>query len=338
MENKSSQDTSSPPEYVMVIHGGAGTITRDKMTPELEESYKEALDNALAIGKAILEKGGSSEEAVIATIMSMENSPLFNAGKGAVYTNAGTNELDASIMRGSDLNAGAVGGVTTIKNPITAAQKVMTASDHVFMVGEGAEAFARAQGCEKVNPDYFKTEERMKSLERAKAREKEMGAAFTALSESKYGTVGAVALDKSGDIVAGTSTGGMTNKRYNRIGDSPVIGAGTYANNKTCGVSCTGHGEYFIRYAVAHAVSAIMEYGDKSLKEAGDIIIHDKLVEAGGTGGLIALDAKGNVIMPFNTAGMYRGYVTDSEQVINCLLYTSPSPRDRQKSRMPSSA
>lgn len=303
-------------EYAMVIHGGAGTILKANMSEEKEADYNQALSSALEIGKTILANGGTSTEAVTQTIKYMENSPLFNAGKGAVFTNAGTNELDASIMRGNDLQAGAVGGLTTIKNPIMAALAVLEKSEHVFMVGEGADLFAKAQGIESIEPDYFKTERRWESLQKVKEKEKEIGYESTELSESKFGTVGAVALDKQGNIVAGTSTGGMTNKRYNRIGDSPVIGAGTYASNKTCGVSCTGHGEYFIRYAVAHDVSAMMEYGGHSLEQATTHIIQKKLKQAGGSGGLIALDAQGNISMPFNTAGMYRGYVTDKEKYI----------------------
>ena len=292
-------------QYAMVIHGGAGTIKKENMTPEKEKAYSEALNKALDAGQAILEAGGSSMDAVMATIMLMEDSPLFNAGKGAVFAHSGQNEMDASIMRGSDLEAGAVGGVTNIKNPITAARAVLEKSDHVFMVGKGAEEFSKSEGIETIDPSYFKTESRWKSLQRAIEREEAMGSNFTELSENKYGTVGAVALDKNGNITAGTSTGGMTNKKFNRIGDSPVIGAGTYANNKTCGVSCTGHGEYFIRYAVAHDVSAMMEYGGQSVVAAADHIVNTKLVEAGGSGGLIALDKHGNVSMPFNTSGMY---------------------------------
>ncbi len=314
-KDESSQETKAV-KYAMVIHGGAGTITRAQMTPEKEEAYTKALSDALEIGQQVLSKGGSSMEAVTQTIISMENSPLFNAGKGAVFTNSGKNELDASLMRGSDMEAGAVGGITTIKNPILAAQAVLEKSEHVFMVGAGAETFAEKSGLETIDPSYFKTERRWNSLQRILEKEKEVGLEETELSESKFGTVGAVALDMNGDIVAGTSTGGMTNKRYNRIGDSPVIGAGTYANNKTCGVSCTGHGEYFIRYSVAHDVSAMMEYTGKSLQETAEHIVNKKLKEAGGSGGLIALDSKGNIVMPFNTAGMYRGYVTDSEKQI----------------------
>jgi len=311
-----SQTNKVAKKYAMMIHGGAGTIKKENMSEEDERAYTEALNAALDTGQAILEAGGSSMDAIVETIKLMENSPLFNAGKGAVFANSGQNEMDASIMRGSDLEAGAVGGVTNIKNPITAARAVLEQSEHVFMVGKGAETFSAGKGLEIVDPEYFKTQRRWKSLQRALKREKEMGANFTELSENKYGTVGAVALDMSGNITAGTSTGGMTNKRHNRIGDSPVIGAGTYANNQTCGVSCTGHGEYFIRYAVAHDVSAMMEYAHKSVDYAADYIINDKLVKAGGSGGLIALDKNGNVSMPFNTAGMYRGYVNDLERYV----------------------
>jgi len=241
---------------------------------------------------------------------------LFNAGKGAVFTNAGLNELDASIMDGNTMNAGAVGGVTNIKNPITAAIEVMKNSNHVMLVGKGAEEFAEKQGLELVDPEYFKTEERWESLQKAKAKEKDTGAILEDNPDWKFGTVGCVALDQFGNIVAGTSTGGMTNKRYNRIGDAPIIGAGTYANNNTCGVSCTGHGEYFIRYAVAHDVSAIMEYTGASLEEAAEKVVMDKLVKAKGSGGLVALDKDGNITMTFNTPGMYRGYVLPGERYV----------------------
>ncbi len=309
--------------YAMVIHGGAGTILKDNMSPEKEKAYIDALNLALETGENILKSGRSSMDAVVATIKTMEDSPLFNAGKGAVFTNEGHNELDASIMRGSDRQAGAVGGVKTVKNPIEAAKGVLEKSEHVMMTGAGADSFAKTLNLELVDNKYFYTENRWNSLQRVLDKEKAMGMEISQLSESKFGTVGAVALDKNGNIVAGTSTGGMTNKRFNRIGDSPIIGAGTYANNETCGVSCTGHGEYFIRYAVAHDVSAMMEYKQVSLKEASEHIIHTKLKEAGGTGGLIALDKEGNISMPFNTAGMYRGYVTDSERVV--AIYESKS-------------
>ena len=309
-----SETSQAKPDFAMVIHGGAGTILKENMSDEKEKVYLDALNLALSTGEAILKNGGSSMDAVVETIKTMENSPLFNAGKGAVFTHDGHNELDASLMRGSDLEAGAIGGVRTIKHPIEAARGVLEKSEHVFMVGEGADKFGASLGLETVDNVYFKTERRWNSLQKILEKEKAMGAQFTQEPDSKYGTVGAVALDKKGNIVAGTSTGGMTNKRYNRIGDSPVIGAGTYANDKTCGVSCTGHGEYFIRYAVAHDVSAMMEYKEVSVDEAADNIINTKLKDAGGSGGLIALDKDGNISMPFNTAGMYRGYVTDSKR------------------------
>ena len=311
-----TQPDAVAPAYAMVIHGGAGTILKENMTPEREASYRETLNEALNIGEAILVDGGSSTEAVIATIKFMEDSPLFNAGKGAVYTYAAEHELDASIMRGSDQNAGAVGGVKNIKNPITAAQAVLDHSDHVLLSGAGAEQFALEQGLETVENSYFDTESRRKALE--KVQNKATGWRYDGTSvDSKFGTVGCVALDQEGNIVAGTSTGGMTNKRYNRFGDSPIIGAGTYADNATCGVSCTGHGEYFIRYAVAYDVAARMAYGGNSLEEAANAIVMDKLVEKGGGGGIIALDAQGNIAMPFNTAGMYRGWVKpDGERYV----------------------
>jgi beta-aspartyl-peptidase (threonine type) len=314
---ESEPTESSQTEYALVIHGGAGTILKKNMTAELEQAYTAKMNEALDLGEDILKQGGTSQAAVVAVIQLMENSPLFNAGRGAVFTNQGTNEMDASIMDGKTLNAGAVGGVTNIKNPITAALAVMEHSDHVFMVGKGAEEFAKLQSCQTVDPSYFRTERRWNSLQRIKEKEAiEAKKNLTELSESKHGTVGAVALDKAGNITAGTSTGGMTNKRYNRVGDSPIIGAGTYADNETCGVSCTGHGEYFIRYAVAYDVSAAMRHGGKDLKSASQDVIHGRMKHAGGTGGLIALDKKGNISMPFNTAGMYRGYVTDNERVV----------------------
>ncbi|MBT8233458.1 MAG: isoaspartyl peptidase/L-asparaginase [Bacteroidia bacterium] len=312
----SKNAASKKVEYAMVIHGGAGTILKKNMTPEKEAAYTEVLKDALQKGKSILANGGSSKDAVIQTIELMENSPLFNAGKGAVFTNDGTNKLDASIMDGATLDAGAVGGIGLVKNPIKAANAVMENSEHVLLSGAGAEAFCKTQNLEIVDPKYFFTEKRWQSLQRALDKENGMGNIFESNPDYKFGTVGAVALDKEGNIVAGTSTGGMTNKRFDRIGDSPIIGAGTYADNQTCGVSCTGHGEYFIRYAVAHDVSAQLEYSNKSLDEAANYTINEKLVEAGGSGGLIALDKKGNISMPFNTEGMYRGYITDKEQYI----------------------
>lgn len=314
-ESVDTTDQQTRPEYAMVIHGGAGTVTKDRMTPEREAEYLTKLHEALDTGEAILAAGGSATDAVVATISLMEDSPLFNAGKGAVFTHDGINELDASIMDGSTQNAGAVGGVTTIKNPITAARAVMDQSKHVMMVGKGAETFASEQGITSVAPEYFKTDARWETLQRALAQEK---------INEKMGTVGCVALDKNGNLAAGTSTGGMTNKRYNRIGDSPIIGAGTYADNATCGVSCTGHGEYFIRYTVARDIAAQMEYGDKSLDQAANTIVMDKLVEKGGLGGVVALDKMGNVSMPFNTSGMYRGYVKPDQRSV--AIYKSDVP------------
>ncbi len=317
---EASHDQSPAPsksEYAIVIHGGAGTILKKNMTPEREAKYRAALDSALTVGEQILADGGAAIDAVEHTIHFLEDSPLFNAGKGAVFNHEGKNELDASIMQGSDQNAGAVGGLSTIKHPISAARAVMEQSEHVLLTGAGAEQFAQEQGLESVDPSYFYTEARWNSLQRVIAEEKGVE-----LSESddpndkKHGTVGCVALDKAGNIVAGTSTGGMTNKRYNRFGDVPIIGAGTYADNATVGVSCTGHGEYFIRYAVAHDVHARMLYLEEPLETAADHVVNTTLVEKGGSGGLIAIDRYGNVSMPFNSAGMYRGYAKPGERYV----------------------
>jgi beta-aspartyl-peptidase (threonine type) len=277
-------------------------------------------------GHRILESGGSSLDCVEAVIRMLEDSPLFNAGKGAVFTNEGINELDSSIMDGATLKAGAVAGLKRIKNPISLARLVMEKSPHVMMVREGAEAFAKQNGVEMVDPKYFFTERRWKDLQDAKKEEEQKSrttkptdrkTSSSASGEKKYGTVGAVALDKAGNLAAGTSTGGMTNKRFGRVGDSPIIGAGTYANNRTCAVSATGHGEYFIRSVVAYDISAMMEYGKLSLKEAADKVVMDKLVKLGGEGGVIAIDKDGNIAMPFNSLGMYRGYVgADGKAVV----------------------
>ena len=312
-----SQKIEVRKEYAMVIHGGAGTILKAEMTPEKEAEFRAALGTALDIGASILKAGGSSIDAVEKTINSMEDSPIFNAGKGAVFTNAGINEMDASIMYGKDQNAGAIGGVTNIRNPINAARAVMEKSEHVMLSGKGAEEFAASMGLEIVDPSYFKTEHRLEALQKAKASEMKVGFEEAIMeSDYRFGTVGAVALDKEGNICAGTSTGGMTNKRFNRIGDAPIIGAGTFADNASCGVSATGHGEFFIRYTVARDIAALIEYKGLSLKEAGDYIINQKLVEKGGSGGVVALDSYGNITMPFNTEGMYRGYITPEERVV----------------------
>jgi len=293
------------PEYVIVIHGGAGLIKKENMTDEKEAAYTEKLNEALAVGEAKLKNGGTAIETVIAVINIMENSPLFNAGKGAVFTHEGKNEMDASIMDGKTLNAGAVAGITDVKNPITLAYTIMIKSKHVMLSGKGASRFAKEQGLEIVDPSYFYTKNRWESLQRVIEREKKK----LENEKEKHGTVGCAVLDKYGNLAAGTSTGGMTNKQYGRIGDSPVIGAGTYANNATCAVSCTGHGEFFIRYVVAHSVSALMEYKNLSLQDAGNEIINNVLKPVGGTGGLISVDKNGNVAMPFNTPGMFRGYI-----------------------------
>ena len=317
----SSASEPQKAEYALVIHGGAGTIRKDKMTPERAAGIREAMNAALDAGEKVLSAGGSAADAVEQTIWVMEDSPYFNSGKGAVFTNAGTNELDASFMTGHDREAGAVGGVTNIKHPISAARAVLEKSEHVLLTGTGAEAFAANEDIELVDPAYFYTEERFQSLQRVKEKEAVLddkdvhgSLAYSREVDEKFGTVGCVALDKNGNIAAGTSTGGMTNKRYNRFGDSPIIGAGTYADNNTCGVSCTGHGEFFIRYAVAHDVHARMAYAGNDLAAAANAVVFDVLEPVGGSGGLIALDKYGNIAMPFNTAGMYRGYARAGEE------------------------
>lgn len=304
--NKSSM---LKPEYVLVIHGGAGVITRNSMSPETEKSYREALDSVLIIGEKILADGGSSLDAVETVVAWMEDNPLFNAGRGSVFTYGGKNEMDASIMNGANLMAGAVGDVRHIRNPIRLARMVMEKSPHVMLVGDGAEQFAQMNGVLMMDTSYFFTQNRwdahMQGLE-----EESMNAA------DKHGTVGAVALDKQGNIAAATSTGGMTNKRWNRIGDSPIIGAGTYANNATCAISSTGHGEFFIRYAVAHDISAMMEYKGISLEEAAKKVVMEKLVAAGGEGGIIGVDHDGHFTMTFNSEGMYRGYALPGKRYV----------------------
>ena len=306
------------------IHGGAGTILKSQMTAERERDYRAKLTEALQIGYGILKKGGAGLDSVEAAIRLMEDSPLFNAGKGAVFTSAGTNELDASIMDGKTLKAGAVASLKRIKNRISLALLVMEKSKHVMMVGEGAESFARQQGIDFVPQSYFYTESRWKALQREKAAEEKRNEAPKDKKPERqhaegfdhaYGTVGAVALDQGGNLAAGTSTGGMTNKRFGRVGDSPIIGAGTYANNRTCAISATGDGEYFIRLAVAHDLSAMLEYKGLALQEAADSVI-EKVGKLGGGGGLVAIDKSGNIAMSFNTAGMYRGRIGADEQPV----------------------
>ena len=286
-------------EFAIVIHGGAGTILKENMSDEMENDYIQKMEEAINAGYNILENNGSSVDAVEVTIKILENSELFNAGKGSVLSNASIVEMDASIMRGDNLNAGAISGVTTIKNPISAARLVMEKSEHVYLSGKGAESFAKYQDLEIVENEYFITESRLNSLRNAKKRD--------SLADNKYGTVGCVALDSDGNITSGTSTGGMTNKKWNRIGDVPIIGAGTYANNKTCGISSTGWGEYFIRNVVAYDISSQMEYNNSSIQSASKKTLK-KVKDLGGSGGVVGLDSKGNITMDFNTEGMYRGY------------------------------
>lgn len=306
-----SQDETQIQKFGLVIHGGAGTIKKENLPPKIEAEYEAKLTEALQTGYEILNNGGSSLDAVINVINILEDSPLFNAGKGAVFANNGMNELDASIMDGKTLNAGAVAGVKHIKNPITLARLVMEKSPHVMLAGGGAEIFARENGIDLVEQEYFYTDSRWKSLQRLIEKEsgKQQSSIPSDYDVDKLGTVGCVALDKNGDLAAGTSTGGMTNKKFGRIGDSPIIGAGTYANNNTCAVSCTGHGEYFIRLSVARDISSLMEYKGMALQDAANKVINVKLEKMGGTGGVIAIDKNGKIAMPFNTDGMFRGYI-----------------------------
>ena len=299
--------------FGIVIHGGAGTILRKNMTPEMDAAYREILAKAIETGHAILAAGGSSTEAVEKTIHVMENSPLFNAGKGAVLNSEGGVELDASFMDGARLDAGAIAGAQNIKNPISAAIQVMNNSPHVMLSGAGADQFAKEQGLLMEEADYFLTERRLKALERVQKEEAKKQAYAKPhtpfYAQQRMGTVGCVALDKAGNLAAGTSTGGMTNKKWNRIGDAPIIGAGTYANNESCGISATGWGEYFIRSVVAHDIAALVSYKGLSIQEAARIVIHDKVGKLGGDGGIVGLDRYGNVAMEMNTEGMYRAHM-----------------------------
>ncbi|MGD9564105.1 MAG: isoaspartyl peptidase/L-asparaginase family protein [Pyrinomonadaceae bacterium] len=314
------------PRLGFIIHGGAGVITKGSLSPEREKEYRDKLEEALLAGYKVLQSGRPALDAVEAAIRILEDSPLFNAGKGAVFTADGKNELDASIMDGKTLAAGAVAGLHRVKNPITLARAVMEKSPHVMMVGDGAEKFAAEQKIELVDPKYFWTQPRWDALQRILKEEKEKevqspksqipspksgaSARDTAqLPYNKFGTVGAVALDKDGNIAAGTSTGGMTNKKYGRVGDAPIIGAGTYADNQTCGVSATGWGEFFIRLGVARDISALMEYRALTVQAAADLVIKQKLQNLGGDGGIIALDKFGNIGISFNSEGMYRAYI-----------------------------
>lgn len=297
------------PQFSFAIHGGAGTIARGSLTPEKEQAYLHGLQQALDAGHHILSHGGTAMDAVEAAVVELENNSLFNAGKGSVFNHEGRHEMDAAIMNGKDLKAGAVTCVSNLRNPVKAARLVMEHSDHVLLSGKGAEIFALTQGAEIADDRYFQDDFRFwqwQQLRSTNSVQLDHGSA----GEKKFGTVGAVALDTHGNLAAATSTGGMTNKRWGRIGDSPLIGAGTYANNQTCAISCTGHGELFIRGVVAYDVSCLMEYKGLSLNEACHLVVMDKLVKTGGEGGLIAIDQFGNIELPFNSEGMYRGWCT----------------------------
>ncbi|MFP4844214.1 isoaspartyl peptidase/L-asparaginase family protein [Winogradskyella sp. PE311] len=305
--------------FSIVIHGGAGTLVKGLMTKKLEAEYKEALKVAREAGFDVLKNGGSSIDAVETSVKLLENSPLFNAGKGSVFTAEGTHEMDAAIMEGKHLEAGAVSLVTGIKNPVSLARDVMEKSYHVFLAGEGAMKFAKEQNYTLENSDYFYDEVRYKQWQGIKDSDS-FQLDHSVKKDGKFGTVGAVACDQNGNIAAATSTGGMTNKKWGRVGDSPMIGVGNYANNKTCAVSCTGSGEFFIRGVVAYDVSCLMEYKGLSLEDAANEVINKRILEIKGDGGLIGVDAKGHITMPFNTEGMYRAYKT-SEGKEDILIY-----------------
>jgi beta-aspartyl-peptidase (threonine type) len=319
-ENKKSSNSEiEKAPITLIIHGGAGAIKRGYLTTEQEKDYKIKMTEALVTGYEVLAKGGKSIDAVMKTINIMENSPLFNAGKGAVLTHTGKVSMDASIMQGNDLNAGAVAGVQHVKNPILAARLVMDSSVHVMLSGSGADEYARVNGLEMEDNAYFITAKRLRSLKRAMGKDSillESADKSDFIDDYKFGTVGCVALDQYGNIAAGTSTGGMTNKKYGRIGDSPIIGAGTYADNATCGVSCTGHGEYFIRLSIARNMADLMAYKKLSINEAAEEVIQNQLTMLGGTGGLVALDKNGNHVWEFNTPGMFRGLISEGKEVV----------------------
>ena len=298
---------------ILAVHGGAGTISRSSMTPDKEKAYKSALEGALKTGFLLLKDGASALDAVQAAVMSLENCPLFNAGRGSVFTHDGTHEMDAAIMEGKYLKAGAVAGVTNVKNPVLLARNVMDKSEFVLLSGNGAEDFAMLHSIPSEEAEYFFDQLRYDQL----LESHKTGKTQLDHTDKKFGTVGAVAYDKHGNLAAATSTGGMTNKRFSRIGDSPIIGAGTYANNKTCAISCTGHGEFFIRSVVAYDVSCLMEYKGLSLEDACNLVVNKKLKEIGGEGGLIAVDNLGNVCLPFNSDGMYRGWMSEKEKNVS---------------------
>jgi L-asparaginase / beta-aspartyl-peptidase len=295
--------------FGIAIHGGAGTLLPHLLTPKKELMYRDALNAALKIAQSILQQNGSSLDAVEAAVKVLEDSPLFNAGRGSVFNSAGKHEMDAAIMNGMDKSCGAIAGVSGVKNPISLARAVMEKTEHVLLAGKGAEDFAKAQNFDFETDAYFFDELRFDQWQKAK-EEGKIKMDHTEDGDKKFGTVGAVALDKHGNIAAATSTGGMTNKKFGRVGDTPIIGAGTYANNKTCAVSCTGHGEFFMRQLVAHDISCLIEYKGYTLSQACDVVVNQKLKDVGGEGGLIAMDRDGNICLPFNSAGMYRGYVS----------------------------
>lgn len=302
----------------IAIHGGAGTILPSQMTPELEAAYRAALDKAIMAGYSLLARGGTAHEAVVAAVIVLEDEPLFNAGRGSVFTHSGQHEMDAAVMCGHNLTAGAVAGVSNVRNPVALASRVMTHSDHVMLAGSGAEAFALQQGLPLAGADYFFSPyryEQWKAMRDADtfALDHNVQVAGNLLKDKKFGTVGAVACDVQGNIAAATSTGGMTNKKYNRIGDTPIIGAGCYANNATCAISSTGHGELFIRAVAAYDVSCLMEYAGLSLQQAMEKVVMQKLVAIEGEGGMIGVDASGNIAMIFNSTGMYRAAKTDTQ-------------------------
>lgn len=303
------------PEFALAIHGGAGVIERAVMSPEAESAYRAGLEASLAAGRKVLAAGGGSLDAVVAAVAVMEDDPLFNAGRGAAFTAEGTNELDASVMEGASLRAGAATLIMRVKNPVKLARLVMEKTRHVLLAGAGAEALARAHGLEMVEPAYFFTDRRWQALVRLKAAAGSPRPERVSESE-KHGTVGAVALDRAGNLAAATSTGGYANKLGGRVGDTPVIGAGTYANNATVAVSCTGEGEYFMRAVAAHTISALVELRGLSVAEAAQCVIHERLAQVGGTGGLIALDRQGNIAMPFSSPGLYRGCVTSKSAAV----------------------
>lgn len=304
----------------IAIHAGAGTISKEEFTASMELEIRGALMQAVQAGHKVLSAGGSSLDAITLAITILEDSPHFNAGRGAVFNAEGRHELDASIMDGSNLEAGAVAGVQNIRNPILLARKIMTDSVHVMLMGEGAEVFARANGIEFADPDYFFTERRWQQLQKARNKEKQDALLQSESPDRWLSTVGAVALDANGNLAAATSTGGMTNKRWGRVGDSPIIGAGTYADNRSCAVSATGHGEYFIRATVARDICSRVQYQGLDLAAAADAVINGQLRDMGGDGGIIALDTKGNIALTFNTPGMYRASV-DVEGNLEVRIY-----------------